>query len=119
MSDNAASQDPPIPVATASVTDDEPNTAPDEISQSGMPDTADREVHNEVTREIMMKFLSRQLRENLRRIEVFKKLGLCIQDLTFDYDTLLYSGRGVTEAQVQAMMEEMMTSTDGEVDVSS
>lgn len=50
------------------------------------------------------------------RVEALKKLRVRLEDISFDQDTLLYSARGVTEAQLQAVIEEIMASIDGEAD---
>ncbi|RSL73888.1 hypothetical protein CEP54_000295 [Fusarium duplospermum] len=51
--------------------------------------------------------INRQMRLNEMRILAFWKLGFRTQDLTFDQDTLLYSAHGVTEAELQAKIEQI------------
>ncbi|KAJ4205290.1 hypothetical protein NW767_004084 [Fusarium falciforme] len=59
--------------------------------------------------------IGRQLEKNKLRIKVFKELAVPLEDLTFDLDTLLLSARGVEEAQLQAMMEDVNIWGDNEL----
>ncbi|KAJ4193594.1 hypothetical protein NW755_003588 [Fusarium falciforme] len=48
-----------------------------------------------------------QMLRNGLRIKVLEELPVSLDDLTFDLDTLLLSARGVEEAQLHAMMEDV------------
>ncbi|RTE77800.1 hypothetical protein BHE90_007706 [Fusarium euwallaceae] len=121
MSPEAASQATPAPspATTPSAMHNEPSTSLDEINQSGMLDSPSQGATGNATREVLASRPSVPSQSSAETGQPDSQRAPASVNTSNSpgtesrlIDTLLYSALGVTEAEIQAMIKEMME--DGE-----